>query len=325
MSGNASNDCKRLGAWFHEADVDALATSFASAVPFPHVVLDGFLATDFAADITRDFPAVDDSWHEYRNPIEVKRSRNDVHNMPHSIQLLFRLLASPAVVDRFQAISGLRERLESDPTLHGAGLHAHPRYGRLNVHLDYERHPILEDKERRLNLILFVNQEWDASWGGANELWSDPEGVLRKKTDVRFNRAILFRTDNTSWHGVPDIIRCPPGYYRHSIAFYYISDLSTRPHFDHLGDDGTGYRRKAMFVRHPYQTPSDALDTLLSIRPLRRITDRDMGVLFPQWSPVLSPDRSDAPKQSAEEEQNADTTHHGRSADSASHGQGRAV
>ena len=50
--------------------------------------------------------------------------------------------------------------MEYDPYLHGAGLHAHPRNGRLNMHLDYEKHPILEDKERRLKTADALRAMW---------------------------------------------------------------------------------------------------------------------------------------------------------------------
>lgn len=286
---NKKEDHDGLGAWFWE-DEEQLKTSFRAASPFPHLVIDNFLEDTYASEVAHAFPTADDTWHEYCNPIEVKKSRDDLSEFPVALQSLFRLLGSDTVLDKFQTISGIEERLQTDPTLHGAGLHAYPRYGRLNIHLDYEKHPILQNKERRLNLILFLNRDWDAAWGGANELWDDPRGRVRKKTDVRFNRAILFRTNNISWHGVPDIIRCPPGVHRRSVAFYYISDLTARPHFGDLGDDGTGYRRKAMFVRHPCQRDTEALRRLLQIRPLRRIERADVD---PGWTPETSPDRYD--------------------------------
>ncbi len=47
---------------------------------------------------------------------------------------------------KIRELTGI-ENLEDDPTLHGAGLHMHPRNGRLMMHLDYEKHPILVDKK----------------------------------------------------------------------------------------------------------------------------------------------------------------------------------
>jgi hypothetical protein len=47
--------------------------------------------------------------------------------------------------------------LESDPHLHGGGLHFHPPGSRLEMHLDYSIHPISK-KERRVNLIVYMNR-----------------------------------------------------------------------------------------------------------------------------------------------------------------------
>jgi hypothetical protein len=45
------------------------------------------------------------------------------------------------------------------------------------------------------------------------------------KSPVVFNTAIIFKTNEISWHGVPEIIKCPENEYRKSIAYYYVSDL----------------------------------------------------------------------------------------------------
>lgn len=39
------------------------------------------------------------------------------------------------------------------------------------MHLDYEKHPRLIDKQRRLNVIVFVNKEWEKRWNGDLQLW----------------------------------------------------------------------------------------------------------------------------------------------------------
>jgi hypothetical protein len=55
-----------------------------------------------------------------------------------------------------QAVTRIRG-LESDPHLHGGGLHFHPPGSRLEMHLDYSIHPISQ-KERRVNLIVYMNR-----------------------------------------------------------------------------------------------------------------------------------------------------------------------
>ena len=105
----------------------------------------------------------------------------------------------------------------------------HSRGGKLNIHLDYNINPKL-NLQRKLNLIVYLTEDWDTSWGGGLELWShDEENNLPLNREVVvdniFNRAILFDTTQNSWHGLPQPITCPEGVYRKSIAVYYMTDI----------------------------------------------------------------------------------------------------
>jgi Rps23 Pro-64 3,4-dihydroxylase Tpa1-like proline 4-hydroxylase len=120
------------------------------------------------------------------------------------------------------------QSLYPDIGLHGAGWHIHGTGGKLNVHLDYSLHPKL-NLQRKLNLILYLTEDWDSSWGGGLELWSHDEQTNKPKKcekviDNVFNRAVIFDTTQNSWHGFPEPITCPEGTYRKSIAFYYLTD-----------------------------------------------------------------------------------------------------
>ncbi len=50
----------------------------------------------------------------------------------------------------------------------------HSRGGKLNIHLDYNINPKL-NLQRKLNLIVYLTEDWDTSWGGGLELWSHDE------------------------------------------------------------------------------------------------------------------------------------------------------
>ena len=105
----------------------------------------------------------------------------------------------------------------------------HSRGGKLNIHLEYNINPKL-NLQRKLNLIVYLTEDWDTSWGGGLELWShDEENNLPLNREVVvdniFNRAILFDTTQNSWHGLPQPITCPEGVYRKSIAVYYMTDI----------------------------------------------------------------------------------------------------
>ena len=267
------NPLKYFGDW--TKDVSALNTLFLNAKPFEHVVIDNFLETSYAEKISEIFPVVNSDWHEYKNPIEVKYTYDNVNELDKDTKDFFYYLSTPELTNIMRDITSIRN-LEYDEYLHGAGLHKHPRYGRLNIHLDYEKHPI-SGKERRLNVILFISKDWDPLWNGANELWDKDVTKCITKTHVKFNRAIIFKTNDISWHGLPDKIMCPDDVFRNSLAYYYVSPLNTLKTEEN-------YRKKAMFVKRPEDPFDEQLQKLYDIRPHRRITQEDMDNLIPGWS-----------------------------------------
>jgi Rps23 Pro-64 3,4-dihydroxylase Tpa1-like proline 4-hydroxylase len=61
---------------------------------------------------------------------------------------------------------------------------------------------------RRVNLLIYLNKDWDSDWGGDIELHSDPRHPQDNRISayrVDFNRAVLFETNEHSWHGFPQI------------------------------------------------------------------------------------------------------------------------
>jgi len=182
-------------------------------------------------------------------------------------------LSCKEVIQKIHLLTGI-ENLEYDPYLHGAGLHIHPTGGKLGLHLDYEKHPHL-DKERRLNIILYMSKDWQEEWNGDTELWDKELSKCIAKSPVVFNSAIIFKTNEISWHGLPEEIKCPEGVYRKSVAYYYISPLDSIPDENRIGNDGSGYRTKATFKKRPEDPYDELIEKLYKIRPLRLIKKED--------------------------------------------------
>lgn len=281
---NSNNNKKYFGDWIN--DIGTLKAKYIQALPFEHIKLDNFLKDEYAEEIYKGFPTDFENWHKYYNPIEVKYANDDIDNMNESIKKLFYLLSTNQLIDVFSELTGI-EDLEYDPYLHGAGLHSHPRYGRLNMHLDYEKHIILKNKQRRINIILFMSKDWKEEWNGDNQLWSSDMKECVVKTYPRFNSAIIFKTDEITWHGLPEKIMCPEGVFRKSFAYYYISPLISNSNENKVGNDGSGYRTKATFVKRPNDPDYRELEELYKIRPHRRIEQEDMNKIWPDWTPEL--------------------------------------
>ncbi|MHB1956928.1 MAG: 2OG-Fe(II) oxygenase [Sulfobacillus sp.] len=264
-------DLRIFGDWTDR--LDSLNCEFIHADPFPHVVIDDFLAPSLAELLSGSFPARDERWHEYLNPIEIKYANDSLDDMPVQFTDLFYTFCTETVTQMFRRVTGIPD-LEHDPYLHGAGLHFHPRGGKLDMHVDYGIHPY-SGKERRLNLIIYLNRDWQPEWNGSLELWRAGMSALGRRIEPLFNRAVLFRTSDESWHGLPDPLKCPPDQGRKSFAVYWVSEPRS----------GIAHRYKAQYVARPGDPPDPRLDALRMIRVSRRITKRDLEEIYPEWSP----------------------------------------
>lgn len=236
-----------------------LAHQFRTAEPFNHIVIDDFLSAEVANSIAQEFPAFDGPvWNEYNNAIEVKKACNHWDRFPRETYKLFRYLNSDEFVGEMSKLAG--ERLYADPGLHGGGWHSHATGGKLNMHLDYSIHP-KTGLERRLNLIIYVQPEWQLEWGGALGFWRHDEaknapGELAKQIPCLFNRAVIFDTSQNSWHGLPDPVMCPPGKPRNSLAVYYMCEARS----------SAAERGRALFAPHGEQSSDPKVLELIKLR-----------------------------------------------------------
>src|SRR5260221_9684815 len=136
---------------------------YKSANPFPHIVLDN-IANPEDLNIARYyFPKVSDpGWFKYNNVFETKLARNT--RLGYYIRNIILELNSSEFISFLENLSGI-ENLIPDAHLNGGGLHCILPGGKLDVHADYNYHPKTK-LDRRLNLLLYLNQSWEENWGG---------------------------------------------------------------------------------------------------------------------------------------------------------------
>jgi dTDP-glucose 4,6-dehydratase len=277
LTENLNNKVDYFGDWIkNDAKLAELNNTFIHAEPYEHIIIPNFLNETFAEKIHKEFPTdiTSGSWYEYNNPIEKKFANDKINNMPRCIKKLFNLLSCKEIIEKIHALSGV-EKLEYDPYLHGAGIHIHSTGGKLDMHLDYEKHPHL-NKERRLNIILYMSKDWKEEWNGDTQLWDKELTKCVVKSHVVFNTALIFKTNETSWHGLPEEIKCPNDTLRQTIAYYYVSPLESKPDENRIGNDGSGYRTKATFKKRPEDSEDELKEKLYKIRPFRLITNEDL-------------------------------------------------
>lgn len=207
--------------------IEKQVADFRSAKPFPHIILDNFVDDDIANKLFADFPSIDDgSLFNYSNPLEKKSALNDWNKFPSTTYKFFEFLCSEEFVNCLSKLLGIK--LYPDFGLHGGGWHMHPDGGKLNPHLDYSIHPKL-GLQRRINLIIYLSQNWKPEFGGHFGLWSNDLDKsqplkLEKEVEIIFNRAVLFDTTQMSWHGLSRQVNTAGKNIRKSLAIYYLCD-----------------------------------------------------------------------------------------------------
>lgn len=256
----------KFGQWIN--GIDKILCEFREAKPFEHVVIDNFWNEEFAKELATEFPnpSDDEKWNLYKNPIEHKYACNDFSGLK-SIQLAFEVLNSVDFIQLLRRLTGIPD-LDIDPHLHGAGLHAYPRGGKLDMHLDYCIHPIT-GMERRINIIIYMNRNWLPEFGGELQLGMNGD----KRVLSGWNTAVIFHTSDESFHGIPKQIMCVDGDYRKSMTVYYVTP--PRPSADFQ-------RKKAQFFPLPGQPVCDKLKRLYEIRKTRLINADDL-LEWPDW------------------------------------------
>ncbi|TCM20819.1 Rps23 Pro-64 3,4-dihydroxylase Tpa1-like proline 4-hydroxylase [Novosphingobium sp. PhB165] len=208
--------------------------------PFPHVVVDDFLDPDLLRRVAAEFP--DSTGHDYfdRSQERLKfQFRPDQCEGPAS-RILFAELNSRAFLTFLTQMTGIRG-LIPDPYHAGAGLHETRRGGHLGVHADFPFHAGMK-VERRLNLLIYLNEDWAPEYGGALELWDRGMQQARHSVLPEFGRAVIFSTDRDTFHGHPEPLTCPEGRSRRSIATYY---------YTAMGEDPRGIERSTDFRVRP--------------------------------------------------------------------------
>ena len=251
--------------------------------------MDRFFADDFANRLIRDFPpfekgcAVNESGELGR-----KATFEKVRELGDSYQEADGLVRSPEFLALMSEISGIPDLLY-DPAYIGGGTHENKVGQYLDAHVDFNYHPT-RGWHRRLNLIVYLNPEWEPEWGGSIEFhldpWLPPDRNRIERVLPLANRAVLFETSERSWHGFEQVSP-PPGredLSRRSFAIYlYTVD---RPPEETAPPHATVYVERPLPASVKPDAPiplEDADEVKLMLarrgRHIRRIFDREQKFL----------------------------------------------
>ena len=198
---------------------------FRSAEPFPHIVFDNFLNE-------KAYMLICDN-HQVGRPASgeivdrcigkyVTENRLDIPK-----RVIFYQFGAPKFIKFLNILTGIDD-LELDVNLREAGYTTITPGGYLQVHKDFT-HNSHTDMERRLNLFIFLNDNWEEQWGGSLSFWDIKTGNEVSSYLPIGNRCVIFQASNIAYHGHPEPLCCPENVLRKSFSTYYYTESTGIP------------------------------------------------------------------------------------------------
>jgi hypothetical protein len=194
---------------------ERLRTAYLLAKPFPYLIIDNFCDTEKLTQLYKEIPQLKNKSRDYIFAHNKFEKANYKELGPLFLEY-YNDLCSDEMNDFLSFISN--EEVFVDPANHGGGLHQGQKNSFLDMHLDFNYHPIKKNWYRNMNLLLYLNLDWQPSYRGHLKL-VDLRNSEEEELAVPFNRMIIQQTRAYTLHGY-GMTNFPEGKYRTSIATY---------------------------------------------------------------------------------------------------------
>lgn len=149
---------------FENSEIKKIQESFVNGIPFPNVVIDNFLQNDYAKKLLEDFPKFKKSVAKNEfGKAGPKCVHSNIEQISENYRDFYKFINSDLFLSQVSALTGIND-LIPDPYLFGAGTHENIEGAELDCHIDFNYDSL--GNHRRLNLLIYLNEEWDPSWGG---------------------------------------------------------------------------------------------------------------------------------------------------------------
>jgi hypothetical protein len=192
-----------------------LRETYLAAQPFPYLVLDSICDSNKLSELYSQIPELDNKSRDYMFANN-KFEKSNYKVIGPLFDELYNDLQSEKMNEFLTFIAA--EDIFVDPKNHGGGLHQGKKNSFLDMHADFNYHPINNLWFRNLNLLLYLNKDWKPEYGGQLKL-EDARTGKQATVDVPFNRLVIQQTRKWTLHGY-DMTNFPDGVYRTSIATY---------------------------------------------------------------------------------------------------------
>ncbi len=196
---------------------------YLNADPFPSIYFDDFFIAHKLKEILNEFPDLSKGAdYKFNDPNQIKLASKGEYRFGEKTRQFMHYLNSQPFLEFLSNLTGI-ENLIPDPFFDGGGCHQIQPGGLLKIHADFNKHPKTK-LDRRLNVLIYLNEDWHEEYGGHFELWDKEMKESKKKILPVFNRMAMFSTTSQSYHGHPNPLTCPPDRTRKSLALYYYTN-----------------------------------------------------------------------------------------------------
>jgi Rps23 Pro-64 3,4-dihydroxylase Tpa1-like proline 4-hydroxylase len=240
---------------------------YAKGSPFPNIYFDNFFNEEMLSKVLEEFPDMHKRPDlQFNDPNQIKLASKGEYRFGEVTKAFAYFLNSQTFLEFLTNLTGIKA-LIPDPYFEGAGCHQIMPGGLLRIHADFNKQK-LTNLDRRLNVLVYLNKDWEEAWGGYFELWDkDMQGAVKRILPV-FNRMAIFSTTTFSYHGHPDPLKCPDDRSRKSFALYYYTN--GRPEEEVV--EGLEYHSTVFKARPGMQEKVDVKEPVTAKTVIRDLT-----------------------------------------------------
>ena len=223
--------------------------------PFPHIIIDNFLNDEILKIITNYSKSIKLENYNFKKlppnkNCEYKYANTKIDSYPDNIKQLFEYLNSNEFINKLEKLTGIKNIISNNTNLFGAGFHKITNKGFLNLHTDFNNYndPINGSLDRRINLLIYLNDNWKDEYNGHLLLCDKNNNSITHKISPILNRCVIFNTTSYSIHGHPDRLNVPDNISRDSLSlYYYTKNINGDTCFEGNEFHCTKYYKKSLF------------------------------------------------------------------------------
>ena len=204
-----------------ESNIEEFSNKFSNALPFEHIVIDNFCDEEKLSIALDSVGTPEHNSSSKSRDYVFAKNKFEKSQFDHICEE-FKHLKNEILSKRFEKflfhLTG--QNIFIDETFHGGGLHQGASGSFLDMHADFNYHPINPNWFRNINLLIYLNKDWKKDYKGQLKIinGNDPNSK-EYLIDPIFNRAVIMFTREYTLHGY-DKINFPQDMCRTSLAAY---------------------------------------------------------------------------------------------------------